>query len=252
MEEWQDQALVLSARAHGEGGAVVSVLTENHGRHAGYVRGAKSSRMRGIVEPGNLVGVRWSARVADSLGSFVLEQEHNITAGLMADPVKLGAVQSACALCDEALPEREVHPGLFYGLQALFDTMDTDIWDAAYVMWEIAFLKELGFGLNLTRCAGGGDANDLCFVSPKSGHAVSRAAGAPYKEKLLVLPGFLRPEKEEVTLESVYEGLQMTGHFMEHWVFNHHTKGVPPARLQFQDRFGRSLAASTVENDAIA
>lgn len=241
MEEWQDQALVLSARAHGEGGAVVSVLTEHHGRHAGYVRGAKSSRMRGIIEPGNLVGVRWSARVADSLGSFVLEQEQNITAGLMADPVKLAAVQSACALCDEALPEREVHPGLFYGLQALFDAMDTDIWGAAYVMWETAFLKELGFGLNLTRCAGGGDNQDLCYVSPKSGHAVSKAAGAPYKEKLLTLPGFLRPVKGEVDDGSVYEGLQLTGYFMEHWVFNHHTRGVPAARIQFQERFERLL-----------
>lgn len=248
MEEWQDQALVLSARSHGEGGAVVSVLTEHYGRHAGYVRGARSSRMRGIIEPGNLVGVNWRARIADSLGTFQIEQEQNLTAGLMGDSLKLGAVMSACALCDAAMPERETHPGLFYGLQALFEAMDSEIWGAAYVTWEVALLKELGFGLNLTRCAGGGDDMDLYYVSPKSGHAVSKAAGAPYKEKLLPLPGFMRPDKSDITDESVYDGLILTGYFMEHWVFNHHTKGVPEARLQFQQRFQRFLVRERIQN----
>jgi DNA repair protein RecO (recombination protein O) len=115
-----------------------------------------------------------------------------------------------------------------------------DQWRAAYVMWEISLLRELGFHLELDKCAGGGDVQDLCYVSPKTGRAVSKAQGEIYKEKLLVMPNFLRPNsaREEVDLhEDVALGLKMTGYFLEHWVFNHHTKGVPETRLLFQSRF---------------
>jgi len=166
MEQWQDQGIVLSARQHGEGGAVVSLLTEGHGRHAGYVRGAQSSKMRGVLEPGSLATVRWQARAESDLGAYGLEQDRNLAAPLMDDPLKLGALLSACALCDTALPEREGHPGLFHGFLALAGARETDIWGAAYVMWEIALLRELGFALNLSRCAGGGSADDLVWVSP--------------------------------------------------------------------------------------
>jgi len=239
MEQWQDQGIVLSARPHGESGAVVSVLTENYGRHAGYVRGAHSSRQRGIVEPGNLVGIRWASRVADQLGTFTLEQERNLANGSIDDPLRLGALMAACALCDEALPEREAHPGLFYGLQALLENMDGAFWGATYIMWEIALLRELGFALNLSRCAGNGDPATLEWVSPKSGHAVSHAVGAPYKDKLLPLPAFLKPKRGSVTNEEIIKGLRMNAHFLEHWVFNHHSRGIPAQRLHFQERFER-------------
>ncbi len=241
MEQWQDQGIVLSARPHGESGAVVSLLTVGHGRHAGYVRGAHSSKMRGVLEPGNLVGVRWSARIEGNLGTYTLEQDRNLASGLMDDPLKLGALLAACSLCDAALPEREGHEGLFHGLLALLTALqaDDDIWGAAYVMWEIALLRELGFGLNLKRCAGGGDVRTLAYVSPKSGHAVSAAAGEPYKDKLLALPAFLQPDTGSANDEEVCKGLEMTGYFLEHWVFNHHNRGVPEDRLRFQDRFAR-------------
>ncbi len=232
---------MLSARAHGENGAVVSLLTERHGRHAGYVRGAHSSKMRGLVEPGNLVGVNWQTRVDGNLGTFTLEQERHLGAALMDDPLKLGALLSACGLCDAALPEREGHPGLFHGFLALMEAMDSEIWGAAYVMWEIALLRELGFALDLTRCAAGGSAESLVYVSPKSGHAVSAGAGEPYKDKLLKLPGFLKPQREDISAEGVLCGLQMTSYFLEHWVFTHHSRGVPEERMRFQERFAKSL-----------
>ncbi len=230
---------MLSARAHGESGAVVSLLTEEHGRHAGYVRGAHSSKMRGILEPGNLVGANWQTRAEGNLGTYALEQDRYLASGLMDDSLKLGALLAACSLCDAALPEREGHPGLFHGFMALMDAMDSEIWGAAYVMWEIALLKELGFALNLTRCAGGGDPKTLAYVSPKSGHAVSAEAGEPYKDKLLPLAGFLRPKKTEVMAEEVLKGIEMTGYFFEQWAFAHHSKGVPEQRLRFQERFTR-------------
>lgn len=239
MESFQNQGIVLSVRAHGESGGIVSLMTEEQGRCAGYVRGARGSKMRGTLEQGNIVDANWSSRVSDGLGTYSLELSKSYAAVFMQDPLKLGALQSACALMDAALPEREPHAGLYHGLAALFDMLDGEIWGAAYVMWEIAFLKELGFSLDLSCCAGGGE-GALAYVSPKTGRAVSKAAGAPYKGKLLDLPGFLIGDgaPDEV---SVYDGLKMTGHFLEHWVFNHHTKGVPDARLLFVERFSKSF-----------
>ncbi len=245
MENWQDQGIVLSVRPHGENGAVVSLLTEGQGRCNGYVRGASSSKMRGTLEVGNRVDAAWSSRVADGLGTFTLELCRNHAAPLMQDSLKLGALQSACALTDAALPEREVHGGLYHGLEALFSMLEGDVWGPAYVLWEIAFLKELGFSLDLSACAGGGDDQSLAYMSPKTGRAVSYEAGAPYRDKLLALPGFLKPcggtENEDVLL-----GLKMTGHFLEHWVFNHHTKGVPEARLVFEQRYEAVLNSKKI------
>jgi DNA repair protein RecO (recombination protein O) len=238
MEVWTDQGFVLSARPHGEGGAIVALLTQNHGRHAGYVHGAGSSKKRAMIEPGNLVSVEWRSRVEGQLGTWTIEQEQGMPPCVMDDPLRLGALLSACALCDSALPEREGHAGLFHGFQTMIEMMDQDaIWAAAYIYWEIALLKELGFGIDLSKCAGGGDCATLAYVSPKSGRAVSYAQGEPYKDRLLELPAFLKPNGGPVEPEEIAKGLRMTGHFMEHWVFAHHTKGVPEARLRFEERY---------------
>ena len=236
MENWQDQAIVLSVRSHGENGAIVALLTENTGRQAGYVRGATSSKMRGTLEQGNCVDARWQARNSDSLGSLTLELSANPAARFMQDPLKLAALQSACALCDTALPEREGHAGLFHGLQALFETLESEVWGPAYIMWEIALLKELGFSLDLSTCAGRGDPATLAYVSPKTGRAVSAEQGEPYKDKLLPLPDFLKPGGSNMEESEIIKGLTMTGYFLEHWVFNHHTRGIPEARLRFFSR----------------
>lgn len=241
MERFEDQGIVLAARAHGENGAIVSLLTPSHGRAAGYVRGAHSSKMRGTLELGNIVDVSWQARSEDQLGSFSLELVKNPASRFMADPLRLAALQSACALCDQALPEREGHAGLYFGLEALLGTLESEVWAAAYVMWEIALLKELGFSLKLDTCAGGGSADTLTYVSPKTGRAVSAEEGEPYKDRLLALPAFLKPQSGGGDEADILKGLKMTAYFLEHWVFVHHTKGVPESRLRFQERFGSSF-----------
>lgn len=245
MERWTDQGIVLSARSHGEGGAVVALLTENNGRHAGYVHGAQSKNKRAMIEPGSQVKVEWSARVADSLGTFHLEPEGGLPVGVLDDSLKLGALLSACSLCDAALPEREGHAGLYHGLLQLMHSLEGEYWAVSYVMWEIALLKELGFRLDLNKCAAKGDPDTLTHVSPKSGRAISKVEAEPYIDKLLLLPDFLRPEKMRGNVvgeaQDVALGLQMTGHFLEHWAFAHHTKGVPEARIMFQNRFENML-----------
>ena len=247
MEHWRDQAIVLHARSHGEGGAIVSLLSEHHGRHAGFVHGALSERRRALLQGGSRVQADWQARTADNLGTFTLEPEAGLSPTLYESAVKLAALKSACALCHEALPEREGHPGLYHGFLTLIDALEEHdekqpLWAVTYLGWELAFLRELGFPLALHKCAGGGDAQTLTHISPKSGRAVSAAQAAPYKEKLLPLPNILRPEAaRDEALETggfadILVGLDMTGYFLEHWAFTHHTQGVPMAREAFVDK----------------
>lgn len=239
MEIWKDQGIVLSVRPHGENGAVVALLTEQRGRHLGYVRGAHSARVRGMLQVGNLLSAEWATRVPDSMGTYEIEMQEALAAGVMDDSLRLGALLSACALCDAALPERESHCGLFYGMLALLQTLETENWAPTYVMWEMAFLRELGFGMDLTKCAAGGDAKNLTHISPKTGRAVSAQAAAPYIDKLLPLPHFLRPARSGGDDADVLMGLQMTAYFLEHWAFVHHTQGLPEFRVRFQERFMR-------------
>jgi DNA repair protein RecO (recombination protein O) len=259
MESWRDQGIVLSNRAHGESGAIVTLLTQQYGLHAGYVYGGMSSKKRAALEPGSMVQAEWQARTAEQLGTFTLESEQTIPPGIYGDALKNAALQAACALCQQALPEREAHPGLYYGLEGLIQLMETDEglnWLAAYIMWEIQFLRELGFRLELDKCAAGGDPAYLTHVSPKSGRAVSAAQAEPYKEKLLELPEFLKPSavrEEDMagSAEDFQTGLVMTLYFLEHWPFAQHSQGLPPARLLLQERMERLIAKSQPSEENI-
>jgi DNA repair protein RecO (recombination protein O) len=247
MEIWSDQGIVLSARSHGEGGAVVSVLTESHGRYAGYVHGARSLKLRGMVEPGTLVNFEWKARIADQLGTMTFDGGRNLAGLILDDPLKLAALLSACSLCDAALPEREGHSSLFRGMKVLCWRLCKPRYGGLPMsLWEIAFLRELGFGMDLGRCVAGGDKETLTYVSPKSGCAVSLREGYPYRDKLLKLPEFLKPHSGEGAgePEDVAVGLKMTGYFLQNWVFAHHSGGVPEARLRFESLFVKTCPAA--------
>jgi DNA repair protein RecO (recombination protein O) len=247
MEQWRDQGIVLSARVHGEGGAVVALLTEEHGRHAGYVHGGMSSTKRPMLQAGTIVKCDWQSRISENLGSYTLEAEQSISPDILQNSLKLAALQSACSLCDAALPEREGHAGLYHGFVALREALEGEHWGAVYVMWEISLLRELGFRLELDKCAGGGDAKTITHISPKTGRGVSAEQAEPYKDKLLLLPNFLRPETardaEAGSENDILLGLKMTSHFLKNWVFAHHTKGVPDPRVMFEERYLRQYSS---------
>jgi DNA repair protein RecO (recombination protein O) len=238
MLEWQDSGIILSVRGHGDTGGIVSILTKDHGRAMGYVYGATSTKMRGVLEPGNLVSIDWKAKSNDQLGTFTLELEKSIAADVMDDAAKLTAMQSACVLADKTMPEREKHTGMYEGTKALMASFATDIWAPTYIYWEMGLLRELGFGLDLSKCAATGSVDNLIYVSPKSGCAVSAAAGEIYKEKLLALPPFLRGEGgfEE---SDILNGLKLTGHFLLHRVFSQSNSNLPESRLRLEEKFSR-------------
>jgi DNA repair protein RecO (recombination protein O) len=240
MIEWQDDAVVLQARPHGESALVLIALTRDHGRHAGLVHGGQSQRQRALYQPGNRLRAVWRARLADNLGSFACEPERAYGAAFLGDRERLAGIAAAASVCDQALPEREPHPACFDGLLALLESLSGPFWAEAYVRWELGLLGELGFGLDLERCAVTGTAEDLAWVSPRSGRAVCQEAAAPYRDRLLALPGFLAGRGAGGPAE-VAEGLALTGYFLGRHVFHPHNRDLPAARLRFAER-QRALA----------
>lgn len=243
--EWSDRGIVLSARRHGESAAIVSLLTRDHGRHAGLVRGGAGHRARGIYQPGNLLAVRWRARLAEHLGSFGCELERAWAADFLEDPRRLAGLSASCALVDVALAEREPHPRLFELLSALLAAPAAQDWFAAHVRWEVALLADLGFGLDLESCAATGTTEGLAYVSPRSGRAVSSAAARPYREKLLVLPDFLTGESDAAPgFADILTGLRLTGYFLERFVLAPLERRLPPARTRYIEGLKRAYTKS--------
>ena len=255
--EWTDDAIVLSARRHGETSLVVQVLTEEHGRHAGLARGGASRRQRPVYLPGNEVRATWRSRLAEHLGILTAELQAGRAGQWIDDPLRLGGISAACAIAEASLPERAPAPAVYRGLLALLDALEREDWGEAYVAWEIALLGELGFGLDLERCAATGRNDRLAFVSPNSGRAVSLSAGEPYADRLLRLPDFLNGGADAgagsgsgsgaglggVSWPDIADGLKIGGHFLERHVFAAHDQPLPPARLRFAEQVERAGAA---------
>ena len=240
--EWKDEGIVIARRHHGESAAIVSLLTRERGRHLGLVRGGTGRRAAGLYEPGNLVRAVWRGRLEEHLGSYACEPLQSFAARVIDDPLRLGALTSACAIVEVALPEREPHEALYAATLELFTHLEGEDWAAHYARWECQCLADLGFGLDLSHCALTGTAEDLAYVSPRSGRAVSRKAGEPYAEKLFRLPSFLSAgEMERVSAAAVLGALDMTGHFLERNVLAASDKPIPQARIQFIDRLRRSV-----------
>ncbi len=239
--EFQDDAFVFSARPHGETGAIVEALTAVHGKWAAHVAGGASRRIKPSLQAGSRVILRYRARVADQLGSATVEAVGEGASALFDDPLALAALAAAASVAGGALPEREPHTGVFLAFESLTRALaDRDIWPAVLVRFEAGLLQDLGFGLDLARCAASGVADDLTFVSPRTGRAVSAAAGEAYKDRLLRLPPFLLSSQGRLRPGDIGAGLALTGHFLESCVFAALDRPLPAARLRLIDRLAEA------------
>ena len=229
--QWSDEAIVLSVRPHGETSAVVELFTRSHGRHLGLVHGGRSRKLRPILQTGNHVNATWKARLHDQLGHFSIELGRPFAAEAMENVAALAALGTLTGLT-RLLPERDPHPNLYeITLFVLGFLDDVTVWPALLVRWELALLEELGFGLDLSECAATGANDQLVYVSPKSGRAVSASAGEPYRDRLLRLPGFLvKGRPGLVTVSDVYDGFVLTGHFLESRVLAPRGEKLPEVR----------------------
>ncbi len=233
---WSGEGYILSVKKHGETSAIIEIFTRDRGRHLGLVRGGVSRRMRPVLQAGNLVKADWQARLSEHLGSFTVEAITARAADLMDDRLSLCGLNAACAIARETLPEREPHPGVFDAFEVLLENLDNpEVWPALYISWEAGLLAAMGYGLDLSSCASTGATSDLTHVSPRSGRAVCAAAAAPYMDKLLPLPGFMRGEGR-IESGDIMDGLRLTGYFLEtrvQWGVN---KTLPDARARMIER----------------
>ena len=231
--EISGEAIIVGMRKFGEHGAVVRLFSREHGIYAGVCKHALSSKQRGVFQLGNVVQARWHARLEEHLGTLNAELVTPIAALTLQDPHLLLALSSIAALCCQAIEERDPHPTLYDAARALLlDMALGEPWQVSYVRFEWLVLAEAGFGLDVSQCAATGQTDDLVYVSPKSGCAVSREAGLLYHEKLLPLPSFLLHEThgEAVPPAAIVQGLRLTGYFLHHWLLEPHGRALPPER----------------------
>jgi DNA repair protein RecO (recombination protein O) len=240
--EWTDEGIVLGIKRHGEANAIVELMTREHGRHLGLVRGGAGSRMRPVLQPGNSLRAVWRARLDEHLGTFAVEGLQLRAGSFLTFSHAVYAVTHLGAMT-RLLPERDPHENVFHCLQAILDHVDDAVLTAALVVrFEIALLTELGFGLDLERCAATGSSADLVYVSPKSGRAVSASAGEEWSDKLLRLPAFLRAEADtRPALRELGEGFALSEYFLARNVLEPRGLTMPEARHNFISAIARAI-----------
>jgi DNA repair protein RecO (recombination protein O) len=232
---WNDEGIVLGVKRHGEASAILELMTREHGRHLGLVRGAAGARLRPVLQPGNRVGVTWRARLDEHLGHYMVEGLDLAAARFLDLSHALYGVMHLGALC-RLLPERDPHPHIHAALDHILgDLADARRTGPRMARFELQLLSELGFGLDLGRCAATGSTAELIYVSPKTGRAVSREAGRPWQNKLLRLPAFLsEPESAaEPSAADLTDGFALTGFFLMHHVLEPRGLTLPEARASF-------------------
>ena len=238
----ETQAIICALRSHGEHGAIVRMMTPGQGLVAAYVRGARGRRMRPVLMAGNVVQAQLSARTENQLPQAAIELVHS-RGPLLSEPLPAAAIEWATVLTATALPEGQPYPQLFQALEGLLDAIEAapsaNGWGTALVRYELLMLAELGFGLDLDRCAVSGSNDNLVAVSPKSGRAVSAAEAEPYAGKLLALPRFVR-EGGRGSWTEIADGLELTGHFLLRDVLTDRVRPVADARQRLVDRLRRA------------
>lgn len=236
--EWRADGILIAVRRHGEAAAILELFTEAHGRHLGVVRGGASRKMAPLLQVGAQLDASWRARLSDHIGNYTVELKLGRAAEVMGDRVALAGLSAVCALLSFVLPERAGYPRLYARTLAVLDGLGADRWAEAYLGWELALLDEMGFGLDLASCAVTGETQDLAYVSPRTGRAVSRRAAGDWKDRLLPLPGSLRSTPGD--LRDVLTGLEVTGHFLAHHLATSlGNKPLPAARQRLLDALAR-------------
>jgi DNA repair protein RecO (recombination protein O) len=239
--QWVDEAIVLGVKRHGEGSAILELMTRGHGRHLGMVRGASGPRLRPVLQPGNRVSVTWRARLDEHLGNYAVEGLDLAAARFLNTSHALYGLMHIGALC-RLLPERDPHPQIHATLDELLGALlDAQLAGPRMARFELQMLSELGFGLDLETCAATGETAELIYVSPKSGRAVSRQAGLPWQDKLLRLPAFLGEGEpadgpsaaEEPSASDLADAFAMTGFFLSRHVLEPRGLALPDARRSF-------------------
>lgn len=243
--QWTDEGIVLGVKRHGEANGILDLMTREHGRHLGLVRGGFGSRLKPILQPGNTLSATWRARLDEHLGNYTVEAVNLRAANFFSASHAIYGVSHLAALM-RLLPERDPHRALYGEFDAVLDRLDDAAAAAPIVVrFELHVLAELGFGLDLDQCASTGARTELVYVSPKSGRAVSREAGEPWADKMLRLPAFIRDAAAMPAGNDVADGFALTGFFLERHV-------LEPRGLTLSDERAHFIAALLRPHSALA
>jgi len=241
--QWTDEGIVIGVKRHGEVSAILELMTREHGRHLGLVRGGFGSRLKPVLQTGNSVAAAWRARLDEHLGNYTVEPMRQRASNFFAAPHAIYGVTHLAAMM-RLLPERDPHAGLYSVFEEILDRLEDPVLAAPLVArFELQLLTELGFGLDLEQCVSTGATEELIYVSPKSGRAVSRSAGAPYADKMLRLPTFLRNLDTEPAGRDLADGFALTGYFLERHVLGPRGLTLTDERAHFIAALNRALAA---------
>lgn len=254
--QWQEEGLIISQTPVGEQGILLSTFTPTHGIYKGFLK-KTSLRKSPFLQPGNIALFTWKARLQDHLGFWTqLEQTSpSMLSHFLSTKEKLFALSSILSLLENFLPERDPHPELYKNTNSLIQTIALSSkknWMISYLEFEMALLKEIGYGLDLEKCAVTGKKENLRYISPKTGCAVTEEGAGVYKDKLFSIPSFFleysknAPERFSYPLISdIFKGLQITSHFLhkalEHTSTSYRPKSLPETRLSLQRWFEQSL-----------
>jgi DNA repair protein RecO (recombination protein O) len=240
--QWTDDGIVLGVKRHGETSVILELMTREHGRHLGLVRGGAGPRQRAVLQTGNALGATWRARLDEHLGNYTVEALNLRAAGYLGAAHAVHGVTHLAALC-RLLAEREAHRGVYEALEAILEGLgDPHLVAPMIARFELNFLSELGFGLDLSTCAATGTTEDLIYVSPRSGRAVSRRAGEPYRDRLMRLPAFLSDETGPQSANDIADAFALTGFFLDRHAFAPRGLPVPEARAHFVTALARVVA----------
>lgn len=234
--QWSDEGIIISMRKYGENAGILTLFTPERGVHGGMVRSAFSARQRGNYQPATIVKAHWNGRLEGHLGNYSCETVQSIAACVLHDVKRLAALNAVLSLVESAIPEREPHPEFYDMLKLFLQKLASDdtpeiAWHVEYMLLELSLLTHMGFGLDLSACAVTGAVEELWYVSPKSGRAVCKTAGEPYKDKLLPLPLFLHHEVQEQTMrDEIHKGFVLTRYFLNRYIYQPRNKPIPTAR----------------------
>ncbi len=237
---WSDQAIILDVKPHGNQSGIISLLTPDHGRYMGLLHNIKSKKNRAFVSAGGLVEATWSARLEHQLGSLSLEPRRLFWSEFMHDPRRLDALLSSLSLLHIFLPERQTYPNIYHSLLSLFENFDQEFWIILYLRWEVQFLADIGFGLDLSQCALTGQIDDLRWVSPLTGRAANYVAGLPWKDKLLKLPTFLINHDAPYDHKDILDAFRLNTHFFQQALSDYHQQYLPSARERLVTYFTKN------------
>ena len=241
---WTDDAFVLSSKRYGESALIINLLTKNRGRYSGFLRSVNKKNMRSVIQPGNLVRVNWRSRIEESLGTYNLELIESSSSNFLYNPIHLLTLSSICSICNETLPERESFPTIYsdvYNLFTLFNKYK-EVLISKYIFFELEMLSALGFGLDLSSCVVTGKKENLVWISPKSGKAVSYDIGVEYSNKLLDLPSFLIEKKYSNNMSEIYKGLILTGYFLKKFLYSELGKDLPLNRSRLVEKIEKIIS----------